>query len=353
MAVVAEAQGGHGRMPLSPPPCQTHGLRLPTLPRGLLSRAGLLLAGLGAVSCSRSVPEITMPVSNWPGYEYFYLAEQKGLDASQGLNLRTAEFPDPQAIVHAYLRGELQMAQLTTVEAVDICSRAPERCPVVVLAINESRGGDQVAAVAGIRSISQLRGRRVGLTLSSLGPFVLSRALVGEGLSLADVEVRNMPLDAMPDALARGSVDAVAFFSPYSEVAYRDSRAHKLFDSRAIPGEIFDVLVLLPEFYAEHRDALVRLLRAWQAAHELAQRNPAMAVPLMAQREGLSSEEFRTAEQGLVYFPLKVQDTMLAADGLLQRNLEDVRRVQEQLNLVKPGSALPQVSNALVQAALR
>jgi NitT/TauT family transport system substrate-binding protein len=294
-----------------------------------------------------------MPVSNWPGYEYFYLAEQKGLDAAQGLNLRTAEFPDPQAIVHAYLRGELQMAQLTTVEAVDICSRAPDRCPVVVLVINESRGGDQVAAVAGISSISQLQGRRVGLTLSSLGPYVLSRALAGEGLSLADVEVRNMPLDAMSDALAQGSVDAVAFFPPYSEVAYRDGRAHKLFDSRAIPGEIFDVLVVRPEFYAEHRNDLVRLLRAWQAAHELAQRNPATAMPLMARREGLSSEEFRMAEQGLVYFPLQVQDAMLAVDGPLQRNLEAVRRVQEQLNLVKPGSALPQVSNALVQAASR
>jgi NitT/TauT family transport system substrate-binding protein len=317
-----------------------------------LALLGLVAAGLAGASCRGRSPQLTMPIAHWPGYEYFYLAREQGLARREGLDLRIAEFPDPQAIVHAYLRGELQMAQLTTVEAVDICSRAPDRCPVVVLVLNESRGGDQIAARAGISSVGQLRGRRVGLTLSTLGPYVLSRALDSAGLTLADVEVRNMPLDAMSDALAEGSVDAVAFFPPYSEVAYRRGRVQKLFDSRAIPGEIFDVLVVSPDTYAEQRPTLVRLLRAWQAAHQLARTNPATALPVMARRQGLSTEEFRRAERGLVYFPLQAQEAMLAANGPLQRNLQAVQRVQEQLRLLKPGSALPQVSDALVQAAL-
>lgn len=76
--------------------------------------------------------------------------------------LNSVEFADPQAIVHAYLRGELAIAQITTVEAVDICARLPERCPVVVLVLDESVGGDQVMARQGITAIEQLRGKRVG-----------------------------------------------------------------------------------------------------------------------------------------------------------------------------------------------
>jgi len=328
--------------------------------RGRLSTApcraialGLLLAGVLGGACSRPAPEITLPVSNWPGYEYFYLAELNDLAASQGLRLRTAEFPDPQAIVHAFLRGELQLAQLTTVEAVDICSRAPDRCPVVVLVLDESRGGDQVAARPGIGSLAELRGHRVGLTLSTLGPYVLSRALEKAGLSLDDVDVRTMPLAAMGDALARGAVDAVAFFPPYSELAYRNGVARRLFDSSAIPGEIFDVLVVSPEFYAAHGDTLARLLRAWQAAHDLARAEPARARAQMARREGLTPAEFSAAEQGLVYWPLHQQEAMLAPGGTLERNLEAVQAVQSALKLVTPGSALPRVSQAPVQAALR
>ena len=99
---------------------------------------------MGLVSltgCSPRPLEVNVPVSSWPGYEYFFLAQQKGLAERHDLKLVTAQFPDPQEIVHAYLRGDVSIAQLTTVELVDICARAPDRCPDVVLILDESRGG--------------------------------------------------------------------------------------------------------------------------------------------------------------------------------------------------------------------
>ena len=294
-----------------------------------------------------------MPVSNWPGYEYFYLAEQKHLGAAEGLKLRTLEFADPQAIVHAYLRGDLSLAQLTTVEAVDICARTPDRCPVVVLVLDESRGADQVVARPGIRSIPELRGQPVAVTQSTLGPYVLSRALDQNGLSLADVQLRTMPLDAMPAALASGSVQAAALFPPYSDRAIAQAGATRLFDSRAIPAEIFDILVVDPRALKQLKATLPKLLRIWQAAHHLRQRQPGQAIPVMAQRERISEREFAQAEQGLRYFTLSQQRSLLNPGGAVARNLRGVQRVQILLGLVKSGSPLPQVSDASVRAALR
>lgn len=324
--------------------------RLVRRPRALAALVALLLP-LGA--CGRSAPTVTMPVSNSPGYEYFYLAEQRGLAARHGLTLRTSEFPDPQSIVHAYLRGELQMAQLTTVEAVDICSRAPDRCPVVVLVLDESRGGDQLLARPGLASIAALRGRHIGVTLSTLGPFVLSRALQQAGLSLNDVQMRNITLASMPAALADGTLDAVVLFPPYSEQALRHPGVQRLFDSRAIPGEILDVLVVDPRTLVQDPGTISRLLQVWQEAHQLARAEPQRSRALMARREGLSVEEYERAEQGLLYFDLPVQQRLLAPGGPVQRNLEAVRRVQEQLDLVQRGSPLPAVSDGPVQAALQ
>ncbi|MFM7653089.1 MAG: ABC transporter substrate-binding protein [Vulcanococcus sp.] len=294
-----------------------------------------------------------MPVSNFPGYEYFYLAEQKGLARPFGLDLRTVEFADPQAIVHAYLRGDLAMAQLTTVEAVDICSRAPERCPVVVLVLDESLGGDQVMARPGIGSVAQLRGQRVGVTLSTLGPYVLSRALEKSGLSFKDVQLRNMTLDAMPSALASGAIDAAALFPPYSEQAAQQAQARSLFDSRSIPGEVFDVLVVDPRLLEEQQPALPGLLRAWEEAHALRRKQPQQALPLMARREGVTPAAFAEAEQGLRYFNLRDQRAILQPGGPMEATLRQVRAVQESLNLVKPGTPLPKVSDAAVAEALR
>ena len=42
------------------------------------------------------------------------------------------------------IRDRIDVVQLTTVDILDICSRQPDRCPVVVLVLNESLGGDQI-----------------------------------------------------------------------------------------------------------------------------------------------------------------------------------------------------------------
>ena len=96
-------------------------------------------------------------------------------------------------------------------EAVDFCGRAPQRCPVVVLGLDESRGADQLAVHRGIASIAALKGRTVAATYSTLGPYVLHRALERHGLSFSDVKLRNMPMVQMLSALASGEVQAAAF----------------------------------------------------------------------------------------------------------------------------------------------
>jgi NitT/TauT family transport system substrate-binding protein len=294
---------------------------------------------------------VSVPVSNWPGYEYVYLAHKLGIDQRYGLAIKPVQYPDPQSIVHAYLRGDVPIAQLTTVEAVDLCARVPKRCPVIVLILDESRGGDQIAVVNAVPSIAALRGRTVAVTLSTLGPYVLSRALEQHQLCLTDVSLRNMPLAQMPSALRKGEVQAAVFFPPFSNYAARDGASRPLFDSRAIPGEVFDVLAVDPWYLQRHGNTITALIQAWDEAQRQARRSPERALALMAGREQLSPREFREAEQGLLYFHLPQQVSMLQPAGLLARNLARVRAVQQLLKLTTPGAPLPQVTPRFVEAA--
>jgi NitT/TauT family transport system substrate-binding protein len=316
------------------------------------------LAAMGFVwaavaGCAPQTAEVNVPIASWPGYEYFYLAERRGLAERYGLKLTISQFTDPQEIVHSYLRGELNLAQLTTVELVDICEKIPERCPVVVLILDESRGGDIIAARHGVDSLQDLAGKRIGSTFSSLGPYFVSRALQRSGLSLDQVELRNMPMAEMPAALEQGSVDAVAFYPPFSDYAARDGHSRVLFDSRQTPGEIFDILVVDPSYLHSHSVVLTKLVKAWQDAHQLAQTHPKQATGLMADRQKVTAKEFQQAERGLVYYGLADQIAMLAPGGVMERNLKSVQKVQQELELVRIGAQLPSVTNLLVEAALR
>jgi NitT/TauT family transport system substrate-binding protein len=309
-----------------------------------------LLSGPLLGSCSKTTT-VYMPVAGWPGFEYFYLAQEEQLGKPEQLTIKALEFADPQAITEAYAQGKLDIAQITTVEAVDLCARVPERCPVVVLILNESRGGDKVVVRPEIGSLAGLRDKRVGISPSSLGPFVLSRALDREGMTLADVRVVAIPLSAAAPRLASGEIDGVALYPPFSDDLLKRGLAVPVFDSSEIPGEIFDVLVVDPTFYSQNTALLARLLRVWQAAHDLAQRDPA-AADTMGAREQVSGQAFRDSEQGLIYFSLDEQLPLLAPQGALERNLEAVQAVQRQLGLIRGNAALPRVSAEPLRLAL-
>ena len=195
----------------------------------------------------------------------------------------------------------MALAPLTTVEPVDVCARVPARCLVVVLVLDESHGGDQVMARPGICSIAALRGRRVAVMPSTLGPFVLSRAHALHGLSLKDVQLRPVNPGAMLRALVRGDVEAAATYPAFSVRAAQQARATVICDSRRIPAEVFDVLAVDPALLQKQPDVIVRPVRSWQAAHALRRSHPDQTVTLMARRERLTPAHFTASEQGLRY----------------------------------------------------
>ena len=76
-----------------------------------------------------------------------------------------------------------------------------------------------------------------------------------------------MPIVEMPAALAKGSIDSVAFYPPFSDFAARDCHSRVLFESRQTPGEIFDIFVVDLSYLRGYSAALVKLLKVWQDAH--------------------------------------------------------------------------------------
>jgi NitT/TauT family transport system substrate-binding protein len=311
----------------------------------------LMLAPLAGACGNRDA--LSVPVAPWAGHAYLHLAASEGFDRAAGTRLRIQPFEDPQKIVQAWLRGELSLAPLTGVEVVDICSRRPDRCPVVVLVLDESRGADQLIVRRSISDLRDLKGRRVGVSPSSLGPYVTSRALESVGLDIADVRLVAMEPEAFPSALHHGRIDAAATFPPFSNLVLSLGIARVAFDSTALPGEILDLLVVDPRFLREHRDDLARFLLAWEWARSWARREPDLASTALARLQKVSVTGLRRAEAGLLFFPLAQQRSMLAPGGSVAAGLAAVQRVQQDLGIVGAGALMPAVSDELVERALQ
>jgi NitT/TauT family transport system substrate-binding protein len=136
----------------------------------------------------------------------------------------------------------------------------------LVMAGVVSLGGDTVGVVArkgaGIGSIGDLRGRRVGISVGSTTGNIFVRTVAPQaGLKAGDYQVVNMrPADQVA-ALAAGSVDAITSFEPYMTVAETEGIGVTLMRFGAIDPNP-TCLVLTPGLTEEAATATL-FLRSW------------------------------------------------------------------------------------------
>ena len=319
----------------------------PRLIAALMASAGLLM-GLGACLAPWQERQVRLAIVDWPAYEYFYLASRKGLDRDQGYRLQVDQFGSLQDQRRAFSRGDVEAIATTLPEAIAICREVPARCPVIVLVLDASNGADQVAAAARWRSVAELKGQRVGLERSVLGEFMLLRAAQGQGLKLADFKLRYDGPKALVSQLQRGVVDAIVTYSPHSDGLVADPRFRVLFSSSQIRGEVVDVLAVSPELQRRDSKQVAALVRTWWAARQLAAEEPQQATALMAQRQGVTPEQFLSSQRLIRYPDRNQQAGLLAADGPVQRTLQHLQRQMREANRIPQAIPLPKLAPELV-----
>ena len=292
--------------------------------------AGLVLLPL-AGGCSLPPafqPLVRLGITDWPGYEYFYLAQEWGLAEGQGLRLQVNQHSSLKDQRFSYEQSDVDALATTVSEALAICQEKPQRCPRLVLVLDESIGGDQLIAHRRIPGLAGLRGQKVGLERSVLGEYLLLRALETVGLGLGDVELVYAGPRALIDLMRQQGLAAVVTYSPYSASLVNQPSHHTLFSSSRLPRDVVDVLAVSPDFAQRHPRQVAALVNTWWMARRQARRRPAEAQALMARREGIPVEDFRRSEAMLRYVDESQQRVWLKPGGWMETT---VRRMAQRL----------------------
>lgn len=246
----------------------------------------IALASLG-VQCSAPKQPYDLATSYWPGYEPLYLARELGyLDPNL---VRLREMPSTTESLAAFRSGRIDIAALTLDEALLLEHDGID--VRIVLVMDTSFGGDAVMARPEIKSLAELKGKRVGVESGALGAYVLSRALDQVGLTPADVTVVPVPSDRHFEAYASGEVDAVVTFEPtITRLLARGAR--EVFDSTQIPNEIIDVIVMRESAFEKSPETVANLEGSWYKALDYYNKHPEDAVRRMAMREKVTPQAF-------------------------------------------------------------
>jgi NitT/TauT family transport system substrate-binding protein len=266
-------------------------------------------------------------INPWPGFEYLYLAEQLKLFEAEGVQVQILQFGSAHDSSRAYELGQVD-GYCTTPGGVLLSRERSARQPQIVHVTDYSSGGDLIIAKAPIQRLTELVGKRVGVEPDSLNSYVLARALRSVGLSIEHLTLVNLGQSAMLDALQNDVIDAAVSYPPFSVPMLKQPHYQEIFTTRAIPGEILDVIAFDAAVLANRKTEVQAMLRALEAAHEYARAHPEEANRLMAARENLTPEEFaQITRNDLHLLRAADQPFYLGAHGLLIQALHSTQEV--------------------------
>lgn len=118
--------------------------------------------------------------------------------------------------------------------------------------------------------LGDLKGRRIGYALNSLAHYTLLKGLSAAGLGEADVRLVAMNVDEMPEALARGDIEAFAAWEPAVTVALAGGSSFRAV-YRGLNTEYF---VIARELYERRPDVVRALVASFVRAFNFMSRAP-------------------------------------------------------------------------------
>lgn len=282
----------------------------------------LLVVATCLAGCQPPVEPLRIVSSPWPGYEPLYLARDLGY--LKETSVRVTELPSSNLNMEAFSNGSTDLSTLTLDETLTLLARGQKLRILLVMDI--SNGADAVVAKPEIKSLAELKGKRLGMENIPLGAYILSRVLDMSGLEAADIDVIPMPEDKHEKAYLQGKIDAAITMEPYKSKITK-AGAHVLLDSRQLPNEIFDLIVVREEVYQTRRDHLCHLAQQWFRTLDYVQANQQDAYTRMGKRLGMDAAAFRASMDGLKV-PSR-QDNQLLLGGKAPTLLVPARRLSD------------------------
>jgi NitT/TauT family transport system substrate-binding protein len=269
---------------------------MPAASRSVLSR--LLFASLGALSLIAAAPNANaddkvLRVGTLKLIHgitpYFY---EKF--APPGYKVEVVPFENPTDGKNAVLTGTVDTC-IHGIAAFLLGAAAGE--PVVIVAAATNRGMGIVAdAKSDIKTIKDLKGKRVAIAPGSTQEVVILERLKAEGMTVRDIQPIRLSFSDMPAALARGDIDAYVGAEPGPGISLANGTGRLVeYPYSTSIGSLNMILSTSEKMIKENPERLKLIVEMHKKATEYAMAHPEEMVEVAMQKLGQQRKSIELA----------------------------------------------------------
>jgi NitT/TauT family transport system substrate-binding protein len=280
--------------------------------------AWMIAAATGtAAAGAQAPPPLRIGYSDWPGWVAWQIAIDKGWLREAGIDVKFDWF-DYSASMEAFAAGKIDADCVTNGDALVMGAGGARN--VMILITDYSNGNDMIVARPGIKSLADLKGKRIGIETGLVDHLLLLDGLKKQGMTQNDVTLVNSKTNETPQVLASGQVDAIGAWQPNSGLAMKAlPGARPVYTSAQAPGLIYDVLTVNPASIAAHRADYVKLIGVWDrlVGYINDPKTQDDAVQIMSARVGLTPAKYQLLLAGTHLISVaEARKILVKADGL-------------------------------------
>jgi NitT/TauT family transport system substrate-binding protein len=253
---------------------------------------------------------VKMGYSAWIGFVPWQVTQEKDLFTANKADVDLQWFSDYPKSLELLKTGKLDGNNQPLTDIIIAVAGGADL--VVVVTNDNSTGADKIVVSNKIKSIKDLKGKKVAVEEGGACHFLLAQALKKAGMTFKDIQLVKLETSKAAAAFAAGQVDAAAVFAPFTTTALKRSGSRELFSSSNFPGSISDHLVFNRKFVNEHPDKVQAVVNSWfdTLTYINTKKNKDEVTEIMAKRSGGSVAEYKDNLDGAKIF--SVEDNLEA-----------------------------------------
>lgn len=251
--------------------------------------------------------------------------------AKEGITIEYQKFISGPPIIEAFAGGRLDFGTTGDQPAIQARANNIDLKAVGVYASGYRNYGLVVPPGSHIKTPRDLKGKKVAITVGSVGHQLLYLYLKSVGLTVKDIHLVNLQPSDMKAALATRTVDAVVTWEPFISTFESDKVGIHVLDAKGIK-DLVNVTLVSGSFAREYPDIVRRILKVQARAEKWIHDNPKKAAELIAKETGFKQDVL--AEQiAKSSFDIRLTDAAVASIADTARFLRNTNVIRKDVDV--------------------
>lgn len=231
-----------------------------------------------------------------PSWYLWYLVEEKGFFKKHGVDVELVWFPVYADSLSAINTGEIDGNSQALLDTITPLSNGIDLKTIFMT--DTSNGGDGLIVTDEIKSIKDLKGKKIGTEIGTIEHFFMLTALKDAGLKESDIQFTNLSIADAGNAFLAGNLDAAGLWEPFLSIAEGRAGTHKLVTSADYPGLIADVFAVREDVANDRKEDIEKITAAWFEGLQYLQQNYDESLQIIAKKAEISTEELDVGMKG-------------------------------------------------------